>query len=124
MVYLSILNISTSSRPLKIGIELDSIRRVNVNTLHLAAQPLSLGQRGHHLQRIAQNHAVAPVGVVLVELGFGVLTRQPVKIIEQVKLLELAFFFLHFRLAAQVVDQYLGVNLFLDVHRRHLNNQV
>ena len=44
------------------------IGRVEVDGLDLALQLLFLGQAGHHGQRIAQDHPVRPVGVVLVEI--------------------------------------------------------
>ena len=55
--------------------------------LHLALEPLLLGQAGHHQQRIAQDHAVGPVALVVVEIDPLVeLLRQAVEVGEQVEL--------------------------------------
>ncbi len=48
--------------------ELDAVRRVDVDHLDLAAQALALGEASHHLQAVAEDHAVRPVGLVLVEV--------------------------------------------------------
>ena len=53
----------------KLELNRNAVGRVDVDALHLALQPLPLGQGGHHLEAIAENHAVLPVAVVLVELG-------------------------------------------------------
>jgi hypothetical protein len=67
----SILHIPAGGRPLKITIKLNPIRRIKINALHLPPQSLPLRQARHHLQRIAQDHPVGPVLIVLVELRFG-----------------------------------------------------
>ena len=79
-------HVAAGGGPLEVGVELDAVGRVNVDALHLAAQPLALRQRRHHLQAVAGDHAVRPVGVVLVELGAGVWVRQAVEIGKQVNL--------------------------------------
>ena len=53
----------------------------------LPRSPSALGQRRHHLQAVAEDHAVGPVGVVAVELGAGVVVRQAVEVGEQIELL-------------------------------------
>ena len=68
--------------PLEVGVELDAVGWVDVDTLHLAAQSLPLRQGRHYLQTIPQDHAVAPVGLVLVELGAVGPIRQPVEVCE------------------------------------------
>ena len=67
---IAVFHIPTRGAPLKIAVEFDAIGRVKINALHLAAQALALGQAGHDLKAVAQNHAVGPVLVVLVKLGF------------------------------------------------------
>nr|WP_236690949.1 hypothetical protein [Levilinea saccharolytica] len=110
---------------MEIGIKFNPIGRVNVNHLHLAAQALALGQRGHHLQAVAQDHAVGPVGVVLVKLGSGIgALGQAVEVGEEVQLLRLQFFLAGFGLAAQIIHQHLGVDFFLDVDGRGQHHQV
>jgi hypothetical protein len=70
---LAVLHVAAGGGPLEVGVEFDAVRRVDVDALHLAAQALALGQRRHHLQAVAEDHAVGPVGVVLVELGLDAL---------------------------------------------------
>ncbi len=120
---ISVFYVATGGRPLEVGVELDAVGRVEVDALHLPAQPFALGQRRHHLQAVAQDHAVRPVGVVAVKLGAGVVVRQAVEVGEQI---ELVVRRLLSRLAApqQVVDQHLRVDLLLDEQRRRLNDEV
>jgi hypothetical protein len=66
---IAVLHVAAGGGPLEVAVELDPVRRIEVDALHLAAQPLALGQAGHDLQRVAEDHAVAPVLVVLVEIG-------------------------------------------------------
>ena len=47
-----------AGRPLEVRVELDAVGRVEVDALHLAAQPLALGERCHHLQAVAEDHPV------------------------------------------------------------------
>ena len=44
MVSLAILDIAACRRPLEIAVELDPIGWIDIDTLHLAAQPLPLRQ--------------------------------------------------------------------------------
>jgi hypothetical protein len=93
-----------------------------------AAQALALRQAGHHLERIAEDHAVGPVLVVLVEVGLVRVLGHAVEIGEQVELLLLARslvgrFFLGRRLPQQIVDQDLRMDLFLDVQRRGVDDK-
>jgi hypothetical protein len=39
------------------------------DALHPAAEPFTLGQTGHDLERIAKDHAVAPILIMLIELS-------------------------------------------------------
>ncbi len=52
----------------------------------LPRRPFPLCQGGHDLEAVAQDHAIGPVGVVLVELGLGVIIRQAVKVGKEIKL--------------------------------------
>ena len=69
VVGLAVLHVAAGRGPLEVAVELDAVGRVEVDALHLAAQALALGQARHHLERVAEDHAVRPVLVVLVELG-------------------------------------------------------
>ena len=66
---LAVLDVARLRRDLPVRVELDAVGRVEIDALHLAAQALALGEARHHLQAVAQDHAVRPVLVVLVELG-------------------------------------------------------
>src|SRR5437879_2557366 len=65
----SILYVAAGGGPLEVAVELDAVGRVEVDALHLAAQALALGQAGHDVERVAEDHAVGPVLIVLVEVG-------------------------------------------------------
>ena len=73
-------------------------------------------------------HAVGPVGVVAVELGLGLLGGQPVEVGEQIG--EAVLHALDLRpprllaLPHQVVDQCLGMDAFLDVEGRRVDDQL
>ena len=110
-----VLDVTARRRPLEVGVELDPVGRVDVDALHLSTQPFALGEGGHDLQAIAQDHAVRPVGVVLVELGLRLRARQAVEVGEEVDLR----LRLHTALGAphEVVDQDLGMDLLLDEER-------
>lgn len=97
------------------------------------SQPLALGERGHHLEAVAQDQAIGPVTLVAVEVGLVRFLRDPVEIGEEVELIAgLAVA----RLVAivpgrptlgpapQVVDQRLGMHLLLDVERRGVHHQI
>ena len=77
-------HVAAGGGPLEVGVEADAVGRVDVDALDLSTQSLPLGHGGHHLQAVAQNHPVGPVGVVPVELGFGRLRGQSVEVGEQV----------------------------------------
>ena len=122
----AILDCTTCRRPLEVRLELDAVRRVEVDALYLAAQALSFGERRHHLEAVAEDHAVRPVGVVLVELGPRVVARQPVEVREQVGLSVLVpgLGSAPPCLALEVVYEHLGVHLLLDEQRRRLHSQL
>ena len=127
VIGLSIAHVAAGGGPLKVGVELDAVGRVDVDALHLAAQPLALGQRGHHLQAVAEDHAVRPVGVVAVELGPGLLGGQAVEVGEQIGEAGAAGSRRGARALAlphQVVDQHLGMDALLDVERRCVDDEL
>ena len=125
---LAVRDVAAGRRPLEVRVELDAVGRVEVDALHLAAQPLAFGERRHHLEAVAEDHPVRPVGVVLVELGLGAVVRQAVEVGEQVGLGlgrgVLAVPAPVLRPAPQVVDEDLGVDLLLDEERRRLRDEV
>ena len=98
--------------------ELDAVGRVHVDHLDLALEALLLGQRGHHQQRVAEDHPVGPVLLVAVELD-ELLELDAVEVVEERQLgLGLALA----RRVAQVLDDRLRADLLLDVDGddRHL----
>ena len=115
---LAVLHVALAGADLPVGAELDAVGRVEVDHLDLALEPFLLGQRGHHQQRIAQDHAVGPVLLVVVEVD-QVLEGDAVEVGKQGQL----------RLGlppvwacgAHVLDDGLRVDLLLDVdgHGRH-----
>jgi hypothetical protein len=60
------------------------IGRVKVDALHLAAQSLPLSKARHHLQGVAEDHAVRPILVVLVEFGLVYAFGDSVEVREQI----------------------------------------
>ena len=122
VVGLAILDIAARGGPLEIRIELDAIRGVDIDALHLAAQALAFGERGHHPQAVAKDHAVRPVGVVAVELGAGAVVGQAVEIGEQIDL-RIAFALALFRSAHKIVDQRFGMHLLLDIQRWRVDHE-
>lgn len=121
-----VFDVAAGGRPLKIAVELDAVGGIEVDTLHFTAQSFAFGEGGHDLEAVAKDHAVRPVLVVLVELGLCVflLFGQAVEVCEEVGLVA-GFFggdFLGF--AQEVVDEDLGVDLFLDVEGRGADNEV
>src|SRR2546429_347806 len=81
-----VLHITTGRAPLEIGVELDAVRRVEVDALHLTAQSLALGQARHHRQAVAQDYAVRPVLLMAIELGLVYALRDAVEVREEVGL--------------------------------------
>jgi hypothetical protein len=79
-----ILHVAAGRAPLEARVELDAVGRVDVGALDLAAKPLALGEARHHLERVAQDHPVRPVLVVLVELGLVDALGDAVEVGEQI----------------------------------------
>ena len=121
---LAVLHVAAGGGPLEVGVEADAVGRVDIDALHLAAQALALRQRRHHLQAVAEDHAVRPVGVVAVELGRRRAIRQAVEIGEEVRRRGRLLLPPFLRLLQQAVDQDLGVYLLLDVERRRLDDEI
>jgi hypothetical protein len=94
-------------------VEADAVGRVEIDALNLALEPLALGEACHHREAVAEDHAVRQVRLMLIKLGRRVL-RHAVEIGEQVGRLGAGI--LRFgRSAAQIVDNRLRVDLFLNV---------
>ncbi len=111
---LSVFDISLARRNLPVGAELDPVWRVHVDHLDLAAERLTLGEAGHHVERVAEDHSVRPVRVVPIELD-------QIELVEAVEGLEQG----QLRLVlgsrggiAQVLDEDAGIDLLLDIDRR------
>src|SRR2546425_517890 len=54
----AILDVAAGGGPLEVAVELDAVGWIEVDALDLAAQALALGQAGHDLEGIAEDHAV------------------------------------------------------------------
>ena len=85
----AVLHVAARRRPLEVAVELDPVRRVDVDALHLPAEPLALGEARHDLERVAEDHPVRPALLVLVEVGLVGALRQAVEVGEEVDLLVL-----------------------------------
>ncbi len=72
---LAVLHVALARAHLPVGAELDAVGRVDVDRLDLALQPFLLGEARHHQQRVAQDHPVRPVLVVVVEVDLLVELR-------------------------------------------------
>jgi hypothetical protein len=92
--------------------------------LHLAAQALAFGQAGHDLKRVTEDHSVRPVLVVLVKLGFVHALWNAVEVGKEIRRGRSLVMLALLRGAPQVIDEHLGVNLFLDVERRNVDDEV
>jgi len=66
-----VFHVAGARRDLPIRVKFDSVGRVEINALHLTAQTLALGKARHHLQAVAEDEAVRPVLIVLIEFRFG-----------------------------------------------------
>src|SRR5215207_2492754 len=82
MTTTAILNIALTCTHLPVRAALDPIRRIYVDSLDPALQPLFFGERGHDLEVVAQDHAIGPVLLMLVELDH-LLERQSVEVGEE-----------------------------------------
>ena len=120
---LPVLHVALARRDLPVRPELDAVRRVEVDHLHLALERLLLGEARHDEQRVAEDHPVRPVLVppvevhLLVELGIA----QPVEVVEE---RELRLLLPRLRRHAQVLDDDLRVDLLLDVDRHDRHGEV
>ncbi len=116
---LAVLDVAFAGAHLPVGAELDAVGRVEVDGLDLALEALLLGQAGHHQQRVAQDHAVRPVALVVVEIdAVGELSGQAVEVGEQV---ELAAGMIDVR---ELIDDRLWVDLLLDVDRHDRHREI
>ena len=124
VVGLAVLHVAAGGGPLEVAVELDAVGRVEVDALHAPAQALALGQAGHDLEGVAEDHAVGPVLVVGVELGLVSALGHAVEVGEEVGREHPGFVLAFLRLAQQVINERLGVDLFLDVERRGVDDEV
>ena len=120
----AVLHVAAGGGPLEVAVEFDAVGRVEVDALDLAAQALALGQAGHDLEGVAEDHAVGPVLVVLVELGPVHARGDAVEVGKEVSLRSRRLRFCRLGLAKEVVDEDLGVDLFLDVEGRGVDDEV
>jgi hypothetical protein len=117
---LAVLYVAFAGAHLPVGAELDAVGRVKVDGLDLALESFLLCQRSHHQQRVAKNHAIRPVLLVVVEVHLLVKSLWPaIEVCEQVGLV------LRLLLqSGQSVDDGLRVNLLLDVDGHYRHSQV
>ncbi len=113
---LGVLHVALAGAHLPVAAELDAVGRVEVDALHMAAQPLLLREAGHYEEAVAEDQPVRPVLVVLVELQLLGEVVQPVEVGEQV-----GHGLALLRPSLHGLDDGLGVNLLLHVdrHRTH-----
>src|SRR5712692_10914766 len=77
----AVLHVTLAGRYLPVRSEPDAVGWVDVDRLHLALQALFLSQRGHHEERIPQDHPVRPVLIPVVEIhSFAELLGEPIEI--------------------------------------------
>jgi hypothetical protein len=76
------------------------------------------------LERVAEDHAVGPILVVGIELGLVRALGDAVEVGEEVGGELAVVVLLLLGLAQQVVDERLGVDFFLDVKRRGVDDEV
>ena len=121
VVGLAVFHIAAGGGPLEVAVEFDAVGRVEVDALHLAAQALAFGEAGHDLEGVAEEHAVRPILVVLVEVGFFGAVGDAVEVVEEVELGDGGG---GLRLAEEVVHEGLGVDFFLNVEGRGVDDEV
>jgi hypothetical protein len=124
VVGLAVLDVAGGGGPLEVGVEFDAVGRVDIDALNLAAQAFPFGQRRHDLEGVAENHAVRPVGVVLIELRFRAFVWQTIEVGEKVYLLVLSRLLLLLCSTHKLVYEDLGMDLFLDIERWRLDNEI
>ena len=125
VIGLAVLDVAGGGGPLEVGVELDAVGWIEVEALDFPAQAFALGEGGHDLEAIAQDHAVLPMTLVAVEIGGFRVFGQAVEIREEIRRVLAGIdgigFFPDFRLAQEIVDECLGMDFFLDEERRCLD---
>ena len=121
MIGLAVLHIAAGGAPLKIAVEFDPVRRVDIDALHLTLQPLPLRQARHDFQAIAQDHAVRPMLIMRIKFG-ALIGRDAIEIREQIR--RILWLCPPLACAFQILDNRLGVDFLLNIQWRRLNDQV
>ena len=116
VLHLSIFHVALPRRHLPVRSELDAVRRIEIDRLDLALQPFLLREARHHQQRVAEDHPVRPVLIVVVEIHLLV-ERRIVEAVEIVEQRQLGLLLSGLRRLAQVLDERLRMHLLLDVDR-------
>src|SRR4051794_15316293 len=65
---LAVLDVPPACGNLPVASEFDPVRRIDVDHLDLAAKGLPFSEARHDIQRIAEDHSIGPVRLVLVVL--------------------------------------------------------
>jgi hypothetical protein len=86
--------------------------------------PLAFGEAGHDLERVAEDHAVGPILVVGVEHGLVCAFGDAIEVGEIGRGKVAVVVLLLLGLAQEVVDEGLGVDFFLDIKRRGVDDEV
>ena len=81
--FAGVSGVSLVHRRLEVAVELDAVRRVVIDHLDPAGQPVAVGEGGHDPAGVAADEAVLPVAPVLVPLVGGVLGQVVVGRAEQ-----------------------------------------
>ena len=75
-VVVAVDDIALAHEGLEVRAELHAVRRIDIDRLHLPAEPLVAEQRVHDDQRIAEDQPVDPAVAVFVSLQYAVAQRQ------------------------------------------------
>lgn len=124
VVFIAVFDVTAGGGPLEVGVEFDAVGRVDINALDLAAESFAFGEACHDLEAVAEDHAIGPIGVMLVELGPGGGIGEAVEVGEEVGLRAGFLIFSCLALPEEVVDEDLGMDFFLDIKGRGLGDEV
>src|SRR5450755_4690943 len=105
MIDAAILDVAAGCGPLEITVEPYAVRWIDVDALDLTTKTLAFGQARHCIERIAEDHTIRPILIVLVELGLVDAMREPIEVSKQVEHDLAGFVATLTRLAQQIVDE-------------------
>jgi hypothetical protein len=123
VVDVAVFDIPAGGGPLEIGIELDAVGWIKINALNLAFKAFPFGEACHNLEAVPQDHAVRPVLIVLVELGFIYPFGDAVEVGKKIYLAAFSLA-VRFGPAEQIINKHLWLDLFLNVEGRSVDHKV